>query len=247
MKLSKILTLIKKDRLKSSQGFSLVELMVVVAIIGILAAIAIPNYQKFQARSKQTEARTQLSGIYAAEVTFGSEWGYGTANLLQMGYAVDGSNMRYNCGWHANQQNATPSTANVNQTTRIDGYRGPIPPAADLTKVNTFVAFSGQISESVDTGTAQITEGSGATYCDWAPGPPTACSGGAGCSAHSSDKNACENEIVNQAVEGSIGIDNTNIGSPRFVISCAGDIDGGGLDEWTMSTDKTLTNIKVGI
>ena len=64
MKLSKILTLIKKDRLKSSQGFSLVELMVVVAIIGILAAIAIPNYQKFQARSRQTEAKTTLGGFY---------------------------------------------------------------------------------------------------------------------------------------------------------------------------------------
>ena len=52
---------------KLKRGFTLIELMIVVAIIGILAAIAIPDFMKFQARSKQSEAKTNLKGIFTAE------------------------------------------------------------------------------------------------------------------------------------------------------------------------------------
>jgi type IV pilus assembly protein PilA len=51
----------------------LIELMIVVAIIGILAAIAIPNFLKFQAKSKQSEAKTNLKGIYTAETAYFGE------------------------------------------------------------------------------------------------------------------------------------------------------------------------------
>ena len=56
----------------NGKGFTLIELMIVVAIIGILAAIAIPNFLKFQAKAKQSEAKNNLSALYTAEMsTFG--------------------------------------------------------------------------------------------------------------------------------------------------------------------------------
>jgi type IV pilus assembly protein PilA len=70
-------------RMKGQQGFTLIELMIVVAIIGILAAVAIPNFLRYQAKSKQSEARVLLSGIYTSQIAYFAEQNaYGSTEAM---------------------------------------------------------------------------------------------------------------------------------------------------------------------
>lgn len=77
--------------LKNNRGFSLIELMVVVAIIAILASFAIPQYQLFQAKARQKEGLTLLGSYFtAAQATF-AEIGKFPGNFVSSGFAPTGT------------------------------------------------------------------------------------------------------------------------------------------------------------
>ncbi len=75
-------------KLIGQKGFTLIELMIVVAIIGILAAIAIPNFMQYQAKSKQSEAKTNLGGIYTSEVSYFGEQNTFSDTFSLIGFQV---------------------------------------------------------------------------------------------------------------------------------------------------------------
>lgn len=117
---------------RNNKGFSLVELMVVVAIIGILAAIAIPNFQRFTAKSKQSEAKADLSGIFAANRSFQAEWQTYSPSFSHIGYAPQGT-YRYQHGM-----------AGAAAATLPGNYAGP-PVAAGDSDTSTWCAQGGVV------------------------------------------------------------------------------------------------------
>jgi len=79
------------SRIKGNQGFTLIELMIVVAIIGILAAIAIPNFMTYQAKARQSEAKVGLGGIFTTAVSYFAENGTYSVLPSGLGYSPAGS------------------------------------------------------------------------------------------------------------------------------------------------------------
>lgn len=96
--------------LGKKSGFSMIELMVVVAIIGVLASIGIPRYQKFQAKARQSEAKLALAALFTAEESFRQEWNQFSVDLKNIGFGVQGARLRYFTGFVAGSACTSYST-----------------------------------------------------------------------------------------------------------------------------------------
>jgi prepilin-type N-terminal cleavage/methylation domain-containing protein len=96
------------DMLRNRKGFTLIELMIVVVIIGILAALAIPRFMRATTKSKQSEAKELLKQIYTMERAYFQE--SVNSNYFNGGNVIPGGTVpqlgievmasaRYNYNW----------------------------------------------------------------------------------------------------------------------------------------------------
>jgi Tfp pilus assembly protein PilE len=95
-----IVSFVKYNKLPGTEArtLSIVALcanVVLVPMVGILAAIAIPNFVKFQCRSKQSEAKMNLKSLAIAQETFRLEKDEYARDLASAGFQPMGANMRY--------------------------------------------------------------------------------------------------------------------------------------------------------
>ncbi len=75
--------------MKAQKGFTLIEVMIVVAILGIILAVAVPSYSSFMQKTRRADAITILSEVAGEQQRFISEQNRYATDMTEMGYPND--------------------------------------------------------------------------------------------------------------------------------------------------------------
>jgi type IV pilus assembly protein PilA len=115
--------------LQRKRGFTLIELMIVVAIIGIIASLAVPYFLQYQARARQAEAKTELKSWYNAVTSVFGERGQYFEALSETGFSPSRGN-RYQymfssvCTYEV-RAGVSPTSTGAENCITVDQFRFP--------------------------------------------------------------------------------------------------------------------------
>ncbi len=123
------------------QGFTLIELMIVVAIIGILAAVALPAYQDYTVRAKMSEVILALSACRTSITEVYQSGGANTPSANSWG-CEQGSTSKYVQAINTSADGVVSATIQ-GISTAVDGSFVTLAPLADATTVATWAANAG--------------------------------------------------------------------------------------------------------
>ncbi len=118
-------------RLNKQGGFTLIELMLVVAIIGILASVAVPSYMSYLATTRQAEAKGSLGGVFINEQAYYVEFDT-YSSFSAIGFGLGGTAKYYDFTVTAPSGNSWPPNAWIGK----DGTPGNGPPGGVTLHLN---------------------------------------------------------------------------------------------------------------